>query len=191
MKTDIEKMKKLLSLDLPQAAVAAALGCSDSLVSQYMADNSFVADIAALRLVRLESATVRDEKLDALENTVIDSLKKSINYMIRPAELLGALKVLSAVPRKSTPSIASEQSSLKQVVNIVLPNAMAIAFIRSPQGEIVEANGRSLATLSAASLKQLVVSTQQQKIGVQSNGRELKDKSRRIEGTEIIEAAAA
>ena len=163
-------MKKLLSLDLPQIAVANALGCSDSLISQYMSDPNFLAEVSALKLARLEGASLRDEKLDTIEGKVIDKLMKSVDYLLKPQDLINALKTISAVPRKTVVNGNLQQTNLGQTVNITLPNVTAITFIKNANGEIIEAGGRSLSTLSAAGLKRLALPNQQEQSLLQIPG---------------------
>lgn len=196
MQIDMEKMKKLLALELPQSAVASALGCSESLVSQKMTEADFIADVAALKLARLEDSSQRDEKLDKLENTIIDKLEKGINYMLKPQDLLGALKVISAVPRRSQPNMTGASVQLSQTVKVVLPNVMAVTFIKNTQGEIIEAGGRSLATLPSKVLKQMALPNQQSqpRVGVIIDGNQterISEPRGSTEGSKAISAAAA
>jgi predicted transcriptional regulator len=168
---DMRKLQKLLSLDLPQVAVAQALGITEGAISQFMDSPEFRAEVAAMKYARIEGAAVRDEKLDAIEDTVIDKLQKSISYMIKPSELLCALKILSGVPRKSAVNLTGAAQALGQTVNITLPNVTAITYVKTQQGEIIEAGGRSLATLPSSVLKQLAGTNQpaQQQLAVGGN----------------------
>jgi predicted transcriptional regulator len=168
---DMRKLQKLLSLDLPQVAVAQALGITEGAISQFMDSPEFRAEVAAMKYARIDGAAVRDEKLDAIEDTVIDKLQKSISYMIKPSELLCALKILSGVPRKSAVNLTGAAQALGQTVNITLPNVTAITYVKTQQGEIIEAGGRSLATLPSSVLKQLAGTNQpaQQQLAVGGN----------------------
>ena len=152
---DLEKMKRLLALELPQVAIAAALGVSEGFVSQQMAVPEFIAEVAALRMAKLEKFSEDDARLDTIQSKVIEKLSTSVNYMLKPAELLGALKVISAIPRRSQVSTTGAAVGLSQTVNITLPNVVAVAFVKNGQGEIIEAGGRSLATLPSNVLKQM------------------------------------
>ena len=164
---DIKKLQKLLSLDLPQVAVAQALGITEGAVSQFMDSPEFRAEVAAMKLVRIEGASVRDDKLDEIEDSIITKLQKSIEYVIRPSELLGALKIISGVPRRTVANMNGAAQALGQTVNITLPNVIAVTYIKNQQGEIIEAGGRSLATLPSNVLKQLAGTNQQAQISQQ------------------------
>ena len=158
---DIEKAKKLLSLGIPQVDVAGALGCTEGFISQLLSDPKFAGEVAQMKLLRLEGASVRDEKLDALEDEVIKKLESSLRYILKPMELLKALETLAKIPRIGTQNNAAQNNALGMTVQIVLPNAMATTYIKNSHGEIIEADGRALTTLSSNALKTMVQSKSQ------------------------------
>lgn len=167
---DKSKLQKLLAQDLPQVAIANALGCSEGYISQCMADDAFRAQVAAIRIARLEGAGDRDDALDKLEGQLIEKMEKAVNYMIKPRDILDAFKVINSAKRSNSVALTSAGDGFGQQARIILPRAMAVTFVQNNFGEIVEAGGRSLATLPANVLKQMAATKQQQLLGVSNDG---------------------
>jgi hypothetical protein len=182
---DLNKMKKLLAHDVPQINIAQVLGCSEGFISQCVASPEFMAEVAAIRIARTEAAANRDEAYDELEDMLLEKLKKSINFMLRPAEILTALEKINKAVRRGQTSGVISSNTLNQSVQIVLPNVTAVAFLKNQQGEIIEAGGRSLATLSSTSLKQMA-STNQKLLGVTHAIKDEQTKVRELENLAVI-----
>lgn len=152
---DLEKMKKLLAMDVPQVVVASALGCTEGYVSQCLSSEQFQAEVQALKLAKLESADKRDLQLEAIEDKLVEKIAKAVDYMLRPQELLGAFKVINGRQRSVAVAGAGNQQAPGQVVNITLPAIVALNFVKNSNSEIIEAGGRSLTTLPSSVLKQM------------------------------------
>ena len=165
---DMEKLKKLLSQDIQQSSVAAALGCTEGFISQCLSEESFRHDVAALKLARVESVNDRDITLDKMEDKIIKKLDKAVDYMMRPQELLAAFKAVNSATRRGAAVVGNSQGMVGQVVTVILPVVHSSAFIRNQNGEIIEADGRSLATLPSNVLKQMAAANLQ--LGVNNNG---------------------
>lgn len=165
---DKEKMRKLLAQELPHVVVASALGCSEGYISQCLADPNFAAEVSLLKVEKLEECMNRDAALDRLENRIIEKLDKATNLMFKPMELVSAFKVINAAKRSNTVPAGATTTQLNQQVTIIMPQSIAVSFIKNAQGEIIEAGGRSLTTLPASVLKAMAQNPAQ--IGVSNNG---------------------
>lgn len=192
---DVAKMKKLLAHDVPAIHIAQVLGCSEGFISQCANDPEFRAEVAAIRIARTEAASQRDEAYDEIEDELLAKLKKSVNYMLRPAEILAALKIINGATRRGQNSGVVSSNTLGQNVQIVLPNVTAVAFLKNDKGEIIEAGGRSLATLPSNVLKQMAVPQVQPQlqIGVTSHVKQQRkqEETRELENLAVIGAATA
>lgn len=174
MAIDLGKMKKLLAQDIPQVAIAAALGCTEGFISQCLSSQEFAMEVAALRIARLEGASDRDGKLDKLEDVIIEKLETSLAYMMKPSDLLGAFRIINGAVRRGTNGINPNVQPLGQSVVIVLPKVTALSFIQNQNSEIIEAGGRSLATLPSHVLKQMAANKPRVIEGDFTNGNELR-----------------
>jgi hypothetical protein len=154
---DMEMMKKLLALDLPHVQIASALGCTDSYISQCLENAEFKAAVSTLRITRLTAASARDDKIDRLEDKVLDNLEKTIPYIMRPKDALDAFKILNAAKRTSQQGVNSQNggAGTGQLVTILLPVGISSQFVRNANNEIIEAGGRSLAALPSKVLQQM------------------------------------
>lgn len=152
---DATRMKKLLAQDLPQNVIAKVLGCSEGFVSQKAAE--FAEEVVAMKIAKLSAASDTEERREALEGTLLEKLEKAVDFMLRPAELLAAYKTITGASNKTAAALANGGNATQQgqLVTVVLPQVLAINFVQNQQGEIIEAGGRSLATLPSAVLKQM------------------------------------
>lgn len=154
-----EKIKRLLGRGLQQAVVASAVGCSESYVSQLMAREDFAAAVNELRVAALEADSGREERMASIEDKITEKLEKAIPYMMKPMELLNAYKVING--RKRGGESSSVVAPVTQVVQVTLPVFVQQNFLSNKNNEIVEVAGRSLATLTPASLKSLLATRQE------------------------------
>ncbi len=187
---DKGKLQKLLALDLPQVAVANALGCTEGYIAQCMADASFKAEVAAMKCARLTDGSDRDDKLDKLEGTLIDKLEKSVAMMFKPREILDAFKVVNAAKRSNQMAAGSADPMLGQQARIVLPRVMAVTFVQNNYGEIVEAGGRSLATLPGNVLQQMATTKLKQLTEVPNGQTNIEAAFGRVEEYTTLKATA-
>lgn len=167
---DTDKLVKLLSLDIPQVQIALALGCTEGFISQQLQLDDIRSRVSTLRISRLEGTAKHDESLELIENKLIEKLTKSVDYFIKPQEIVNALKVVNGLARKGQVTGNSSSQPLGQVVQVILPNATAINFIRNDRNEIIEADGRSLATLPSHVFKQMAAQHHTQLLPEVSNG---------------------
>lgn len=154
-----EKIKRLLGRGLQQAVVASAVGCSESYVSQLMAREDFAAAVNELRVAFLEADGNREERMASIEDKITEKLEKAIPYMMKPQELLNAYKVINGRKRGTESSLAV--APMQQVVQVNLPVFIQHNFLSNKNNEIVEVAGRSMATLTPASLKHMLADRQE------------------------------
>lgn len=161
MGVDLEKMKKLLALDIPQAAIAQALGCTEGFISQQLSREEFSQAVATAKLTALEAEGDRASRLNSMLDATIEKLQKNIPITYKTADLLAIFKIIDSSVSRNAAAVAANNAlqlangSGGQLVQILLPNITALTFIKNTNGEIVEAGGRCLTTLSTQGLKQL------------------------------------
>lgn len=152
-----DQAKKLLSRGLPQSVVANAIGCTESYISQLMADESFAAEVNAARIASIEKDAGRDDVLNEIEDALALKLSKSLAFIIKPQDITRTLQVVNQLKRRDAGINANLQQQ-SQIVNVNLPAIIMQNFIRNQQGEITEVDGRSMATLSPAALTNMLSS---------------------------------
>lgn len=136
-----EKIKSLLGKGLSPAVVATATGVSDSYISQLISDPHFAAEVAELRTAALQAHSDRDATYDSIEDSLLEKLKDCIDYMVKPGEILGAIKVINGAQRRGTNLTNSTNGALtnQTVINLVMPNHVISSFATNANGQVVEA----------------------------------------------------
>lgn len=153
-----EKGKELLGFNLPNNVVAAAVGCSEALVSQWMSDEKFAQEVQQLRIENLAGAANRDRKYNTLEDALLGRLEETLEnrlYFLKPQEILHALKIVNSAVRRGAPQelLASSQQT---IIPLQLPEGseFAVRFVMNKENQVIEIAGRSVATMGAKAVLQ-------------------------------------
>lgn len=156
---DTEKAKQLLGAGLSNDIVASTVGCEPQYISQLMAVDAFREEVIALRTAALTAATARDKKIDSIEDTLLDRLESTVQYLIKPGDLLRAFAMVNSAKRRGVP--AHETTIINNtVVNLQIPEVVLKNFQRNGSNEVVEIEGRPLVTIGSAQLLREVAEIQ-------------------------------
>jgi len=154
----IDKIKELLGLGLEGVIVASAVGCSESYVSQLLSDDTFAADVQALRLANFAEHASRDRKYDSIEDTLIAKLEGMIPLMARPETVLRAIATINGANRRAAPSDGGGTGNVTNntFVSLKLPKVLAAQIMLNPSNQVVEVAGKTVASMPASGVaKQL------------------------------------
>lgn len=146
------QIRNLLIENIPQAMIASTLGCDPSYISQVAAADA--EEIRAARLAKYQGALDRDNKLDAVEDSLITRLQESIHYMHKPMELARVLQIVNSAKRRTSQADASP-SHLQgaAVVTIVLPtNNQNPLIINQANNQVVQIGATPLVPLQMSAL---------------------------------------
>jgi predicted transcriptional regulator len=150
-----ERALKLLGDGLPSSAVAAALGISESRVSQLISDPEFAGRVAELRFKNLSSQTERDSKYDTLEDELIEKLKNQLPLMYRTPEILAAMKIVNGAKRRGAET-SSPLASQATVLNITLPMKIIQQFTTNLNNQVVKTGDQDLVTIQSGNMTKLI-----------------------------------
>lgn len=149
---------RLLGQGISSVMVASTLGVTESLVSQFLSDPRFAAEVTKLKLATLQKQTSIDNKYIEAEEKLVDKLIKAIPLMNKPMDILRGIQVVNATKRRGM-SDAPVNNSTTQIVQINLPGAFAARFVTNSQNQIVEVQdndgSRSLITTTPQALDRL------------------------------------
>lgn len=158
------KAMKLLANGATQSEVALALGVSDGLISQYMAEVDFKQQLLEIVTRNMEVAREIDDNYQEAEKVLSKRLKDQVAMMYNPDQVLRTLKFVNEAKRKA-PAINGNNgingnggngvAGIQPVV-LVLPQVIRKEFVINPQNEIVGIGDKPLVTLNSDSLNQIV-----------------------------------
>lgn len=153
---DKDRGIKLLGAGLGPVDVAKAIGCDPSLVSQWLAEDTVRAQVLALRMESLQLQTQRDKAIDSIEDTLIEKLKESVSFLVKPREILQAFAVLNNAKRRGA-STAGDINLTQNIVSITLPPVARQVYLpkTNSQGEVVQVGEEITTTMP---LQQLLAS---------------------------------
>lgn len=150
---DKERGLQLLGSGLGPTDVATALGCDPSFVSQWLMDENFRAQVLAKRIESLQAQTKRDQKIDGIEDALIEKLQESVQWLTKPKDILLAFNILNNAKRRG--ATASGQINLTQnVVTINMPPVARQHYFpkTNAQGEVVQVGDQVTVTKSLQQL---------------------------------------
>lgn len=139
MGMDKDKAKELLGSGLTVEVTADALGVTQGYISQLLSDETFKAEVIALKTKNLTANSERDKKIDSIEDGLIEQLAEAVEnrQIYKPREILSAFAVVNAARRRGVPAQAAV--GLQQlVVNLQLPAAVVTRFSTTSQGEVID-----------------------------------------------------
>jgi hypothetical protein len=150
-----EKLLGYLAADVSQAAAALACGVSDGYVSQCLEEAEFLNALAVRRAGKLEKFIKHDETVESLEQRALDVLGQKLPFVRTATEAAKVYQILNSSKKHATPDQSTADALGAQQVTITLPRAAAVQIQLNPQRQVIEVNGRSMATLPSRSLPAL------------------------------------
>ena len=142
-----EKVVDLLASGLSTSAIAEALGCSQSYISQLQSQDSIAEAVQAKKVAKTAKAIETETKLTDIKQVLVNRLSELAPYMTKPMEVVRVLEVVDNMERKS--AMRPAQSTGNQIVQLVLPKQSHVRFTLSAQNEVIEVEGRPMASLPA------------------------------------------
>lgn len=151
-----EQIRSMLAAGLAQTQVAQAVGCEDSYVAQLMMDPEFAGSVASARAVRTAKFLEADDDLDAAESMALKRTKMLIPMITKPLEAAAVFSKLNAARRRAEVGAANAQQDGADTVTLTLPRGVTanVAIQISSDRQVVEVEGRSMATMQARTLAQ-------------------------------------
>jgi len=144
-----DKIQELLGLGLPNHVVASAVGVSESYISQLVSDEAFAQTVQELRLKNLTEAAGRDKKWNSLEDALLGKLDNLMDISFtRPMEVIKALAVVNSAKRRAAPQELNATANAV-VIPLILPLVLAPKLSLNEQGQVIEVEGRVIATMPA------------------------------------------
>lgn len=150
----------LLGAGCSTSQTANALGVSESLISQFLAQEHFSKAVAERRFSSLLKHNKRDDALDALEDALIKKLENIIPFMHKPQEIIHAFTRINQAKRRGS-SAPEAVSTSQQVIQLTLPIQILAQITVDARNQVVKAGQQELLTVQSGRLPQISQSKQQ------------------------------
>lgn len=146
-----ERALSLLGSGIAAISVAAALGVTESRISQLLSNKIFAAQVSLLRYRALQSHNIRDGKYDTLEDRLLDKLEDVLPLLMRPESVLKAISIVNNAKRRGQ-SAPNQVVNQKNIVNLVIPTIIAEKFAVNINNQVTKAGDQELLTMASGSL---------------------------------------
>jgi len=146
-----ERALSLLGAGVPQENVASAVGVTPGYISQLLSDENFAKQVVQLKFEALSKHTERDASYDALEDSLIAKLGKSLPLIIRPADILGAIRIINGAKRRGHDSPDSLVSQ-SNIVSITMPTQIIQQFTTNIANQVIKTGEQDLRTMASGDL---------------------------------------
>lgn len=147
----------LLVDGVPQTQVAAALGVTDSVISQYISREEFKTALIERKVSALLEHTTRDRKYDSLEDQLLDKLKETLPMLYKPMEITRVLTLINAAKRRGSTS-EERITERKAVINLTLPVQIVQQFQVNSNNQVIKAGNQDLITVQSGRMTELIKS---------------------------------
>jgi hypothetical protein len=148
---DKSRALQLLGTGLGPTEVSTTLGCDPSYISQLLMEDEFRTQVLSLRMQHLQQASARDQKIDSLEDDVLEKLQENIKYMTKTTDIMRAFAIINNAKRRGARSSAAINIT-QQIVQLTLPEAARVAFTTNATGEVVQIDDRPTITMPLQTL---------------------------------------
>lgn len=140
------RIQKLLGCGLPTTVVASTVGCDPSYVSQLLEDDEFKSGVLLARAQQTEELVTRDKNWNAVEDLALEKALQMLPLVSRPNDLIRIATFANAAKRRAGEYTGMHESQAA-VVNITLPAGASVHFQMNANSQVVEVDGRSMASL--------------------------------------------
>lgn len=162
-----ERALVLLGQGIGPEIVAAAVGVSVSRISQLVSDPEFAAAIADLRFKNLSKHNERDNRYDALEDTLLEKLEALTPMMFKPGEVVNALTRINAAKRRGS-STPESILGTKEVVALTMPISVIQQFNQNfsvnVHNQVIKAGEQDLVTVQSVRMQDLLTQSRNKRL---------------------------
>lgn len=145
----------LLGKGVTPSQTAAALGITESAISQLLSRDEFADAVAELRYKNLLSYSERDEKADSIEDRLLKKLNDCIPYLMRPMEIARIYQIINAAKRRGQ-SAPESITTAQEVVPLIMPTVITNKFTVNVNNQVLQAGQQPLITVQSGSMQALL-----------------------------------
>ena len=152
--TPKEHAINLLAQGIPTSQVAAAVGVSDSYISQLKADEEVQRQIAEKQAAHSIADSNFDSTLERAEAMALEKIEKNLPFA-NMGQALAAFRILNSARRRKD-ELIQKDTAVSVTVNLTLPANNIPRYITNQANEIVEVEGKTMLSASVKTLDQIL-----------------------------------
>lgn len=152
-----EQAITLLAQGLTTSQVASACGVTDSYISQLRQEPEVAAALESAAVQLTVKDIQFDTRLENAESLALDRIEKTLGFA-NMGQALAAFRVLNGARRRKDGALMVADQSVTVNVSLTLPATASARYVVNSQNEIVEVEGKTMATATPKSLNELLAS---------------------------------
>lgn len=152
--TPKEHAIQLLAQGIPTSQVAAAVGVSDSYISQLKADEEVQRAISEKQAAHSIADSNFDDTLERAESLALEKIEKNLPFA-NMGQALAAFRILNGARRRKD-ELVQKDTAISVTVNLTLPANNIPRYITNQANEIIEVEGKTMLSASAKTLDQIL-----------------------------------
>lgn len=152
--TPKEHAIQLLAQGIPTSQVAAAVGVSDSYISQLKADEEVQRAISEKQAAHSIADSNFDDTLERAESLALEKIEKNLPFA-NMGQALAAFRILNSARRRKD-EVLQKDTAISVTVNLTLPANNIPRYITNSANEIIEVEGKTMLSASAKTLDQIL-----------------------------------
>lgn len=145
----------LLGQGVSPAQTAAALGLTESAISQLLSQQDFAEKVAELRFRNLAKHSERDARADNLEDKLLKKLEDLVPFLMRPLEVARIYQIVNSAKRRGQTAPES-LTNQQEVVPLVMPIQIINQFRVNGTNQVIQAGQQQLITVQSAGMQALL-----------------------------------
>lgn len=149
---DKKKVAQYLANGVGTEAIAAAVGCDASYVSQLKTDQEVIDLIESEKSTLTTEDVEFDARLARTEDKALQLIERNLPFA-NPHTALATFKVLNSANRRK--AAVQQNNSVAVNVTLVLPQAALPSYVANERKEIIEVEGRTMLSATPKSLEAL------------------------------------
>jgi hypothetical protein len=146
-----DRIIEMLGKGITAVQVASAVGCDESYVSQLLAEEGVLEKITQAKAEHFSKYVEQDQCIDDAEAEALKKVAYLVPFITKPAEAVRVFAVLNAAKRRTSDNL-NAANAIAATVSLDLPAAARVRFTLTADKQVIEIEGRSMATLPAKSL---------------------------------------
>lgn len=137
-------------------SAAMAVGMLEGDARELLASKDFSEALAGKRSEKLEEAVQHDNNVESLEAKALSVLSQKLLFVRSPMEAARIFQILNSSKKRSAPQDSGGAEALgAQQVAILLPKAARVQLTLNASNQVIDVEGRSMATLPSRALPDL------------------------------------
>lgn len=154
--TPKEQIIELLAQNIPTSQIAAAIGCSDSYVSQLRSDPEIQTQLAKIGVEITAKDAAFDKTLERAEELALSKIEKNLPFA-NMQQALAAFKILNSARKRKDAFAPIDMGATTINVNLTLPAHAIPKYTINAKAEIIEVEGQTMLTATAKSLDNILL----------------------------------